>query len=133
MWSGPIPVALRQRFFVPSGRLVEWSDQTAVIGELTVNGKSSLGPRLDQPLPPSQHVSQMVWHREQISLPRCSISVPPHTGHEGGHDSGVCSCFGEAGVFGESTIAPLAETEGSQVVSSFGKMFFILGACPRIN
>jgi len=87
------------------------------------HGKSSFGFRLGHPRPPSQHVSQMVWHREHTSLPRCSISLPPQTGHEGGHESRVCSCFGEAGAFGESMIAPVAATEGSQVVSSFGAMF----------
>src|SRR5208337_1559383 len=88
--------------------------------ELPVIGKSSHGLRLDQPRPPSQHVSQMVWHREQISLLRCSISLPPQTGHEGGHDSRLCSCFGEAGVFGESMIAPLAGTAGSRAATTMG-------------
>src|SRR5208337_3816202 len=113
-----------------SGCSGDWAKRPRIsrepASELTVIGTSSLGPRLDHPRPPSQHVSQMVWHREQISLPRCSISLPPQTGHEGGHDSRVCSCLGEAGVFGECMIAPLAGTAGSRAVSSFGEMFFIL-------
>ena len=96
------------------------------VSGLSVIGKSSPGLRLDQPRPPSQHVSQMVWHREHTSLPRCSISLPPQTGHEGGHDSRVCSCFGEAGVFGESMVAPLAGTAGSRAATTIGEMFVIL-------
>ena len=33
--------------------------------------------------PPSQHVSQIVWQREQTSLPRISTSRPPHEGQAG--------------------------------------------------
>ena len=35
------------------------------------------------PRPPSQHVSQIVWHREHFNLARISISVPPQAGQAG--------------------------------------------------
>src|SRR5213075_269044 len=36
------------------------------------HGRPQVSRRASQPRPPSQHVSQMVRHREQSSLPRCS-------------------------------------------------------------
>jgi hypothetical protein len=35
------------------------------------------------PRPPSQQVSQIVWHRLHCSFARISINVPPQTGQAG--------------------------------------------------
>src|SRR4051794_1863089 len=44
------------------------------------------------PLPPSQHVSQIVWQREHCNLARISISSPPQAG-QAGRGGTTCSSF----------------------------------------
>jgi len=54
-------------------RLLSTSDQQTV-GQV----RAGVYPR-----PPSQQVSQIVWHWLHCSLPRISMSRPPHTGQAG--------------------------------------------------
>jgi len=45
------------------------------------------------PRPPSQQVSQILWHLEHCSFARMSISDPPHTGQAGWHCFSDCATF----------------------------------------
>ena len=102
---------------------------------------SDMESGLPQPRPPSQQVSQIVRHREQISFPRRSTSPPPQTGQagrpaRGPSEAGSGERGGEGCLKGSSVIILLPEHRkglGRRAVDVFENAPQTLGAKTRLE